>query len=181
MKKLILSFIGLTFFISATSQDKIVILHPIIGDTITLQEKKDYLLFPDIVDSVFNFGILHLTNNTFQLYVYQSKDPLIVQIDSSEIHQYKLNIEKLSEYYSNVSSDNSIESSESIMLNNNNTKNHTLHQSSISPTTLKRTLKEATRTQLLNNSADRQGITGKAKENYINTGGAGSIKLRKKK
>jgi hypothetical protein len=177
MKKIILSIIGLTFFISATSQDKIVILHSIVGDTITLKEKKDYLLFPDIVDSVFNFGILHLTNNTFQLYVYQSKDPLIVQIDSSEIHQYKLNIEKLSEYYSNVSSDNSIESSESIMLNNNNTKNPTLHQSSINPNTLK----EAKRNQLLNNSADNQGITGKAKENYINTGGAGSIKLRKKK
>jgi hypothetical protein len=181
MKKIILSIIGLIFIISATSQDKIVILHPIVGDTITLKEKTDYLLFPNVVDSVFNYGLLHLKNNTYQLHIYHSTDSLIVQIDSSDIYQYKQNIEKLAAYYSNDALDDRIESSESIMLNNNNTKNNSLNQSSISPTTLKRTLKEAERTQLLNNSADKQGLNGKERENYINTGGAGSIKLRKKK
>jgi hypothetical protein len=43
-------------------------LHPSVGDTIDLNEKLDYSLFPKVDNNNFVYAIIGFNNNNFQLY-----------------------------------------------------------------------------------------------------------------
>jgi hypothetical protein len=92
------------------AQDSIYILHPILGEFIDSTEKKDYYLFPEIVDTSFNYGFINKIEDVYFLNVVLfHKDSLYVKkIDTSELFQYKINIEKIHNYYLKLSSKDSI-------------------------------------------------------------------------
>ena len=76
------------------SQDSLFILHPILGEVIDKNEKKDYLLFPEIADSIFNYGYIQHAGNKYCLNSYLLSDSLLSRIiDTAEIQQYKINVE----------------------------------------------------------------------------------------
>ena len=105
---LLLSLIfSISFF--SRAQENIFVLHPILGDTIDAVEKTDYLLFPEINDSIFNYCIIKNRIGWFNVCVYLKEDSIITfQLDSSEINQYKVNIDKLYDYYSNLTTGDSL-------------------------------------------------------------------------
>lgn len=83
------------------SQDNLFVLHPIIGEIIDRNEKIDYLLFPEINDSIFSYCQIKQVEDKFFVNSYLSSDSIIiVQLNVSEINQYQKNIDKLYDYYS---------------------------------------------------------------------------------
>lgn len=137
MKKwIILIFLLLQNLLHCIAQDSIYILHPILGGYIDSTEKKDYFLFPEIVDTSFNYGFINKFGNNFFLNVFLfNKDSLYVkQIDTAELFQYRINIEKIQNYYLKLSLKDSLNNSDikgtlrgirsnSLNINNNNTIN----------------------------------------------------------
>jgi hypothetical protein len=95
------------------SQDNIAVLHPVVGKIIDNNEKTHYLSFPEIEDTVFNYGYIRQSENNYCLkYHLLSGSVLSRIIDTAEIQQYRLNIEKLSAYYSYLLDSNSLRGSE---------------------------------------------------------------------
>jgi len=90
---------GITF-----SQDTIFILHPSVGAIIDKYEKMNYLLFPEIKDTSFQYCYLKPLKGSYGLFSYFRNDSLSVsKIDSLDLSQYQIYISKLDDYYSNKS------------------------------------------------------------------------------
>lgn len=95
---IILLCIGLK---SITAQGKIVCIHPEIGDTLNLKEKKNYLLFPEISNDDFSYAFIRYLHNSYYLCTYFETDSSISKIDTSDLSSYYKHIEKMSAYYTN--------------------------------------------------------------------------------
>jgi len=181
MKKTTITLIILINWTLCFSQVEKIILHQVVGDTISLKEKIDYLLFPEIADTNFNYGLVRYINTSYYIISYFKSDSLIRQIDSTDIYNYHKNIEKLYAYYSNkTQSDNSSETSYVILTDSVN-KSQKLNTNYISPEMRKKIEYDANRYQRLNGEAQNQGLKGQDRQNYINTGGYGELKFKKKK
>lgn len=101
-------------------QDSIIIIHPQIGEIIDSSEKTDFLLFPEIPATYFKYGFIKNFDNTLYLCSFDLNDSISVrQIDTIEINQYKLNIDKLKVYYSNQQKNDSLEQIKTLILNLN--------------------------------------------------------------
>lgn len=81
MIKIIKLFFLFLMSFSCFSQSNIFVLHSVIGDTINKQEKKDYFLFPELNDSIFNYGQIHYKNGKYYLFVFSILDSIIKEID----------------------------------------------------------------------------------------------------
>jgi hypothetical protein len=85
-------------------------LHPSVGDTIDLNEKLDYSLFPKVDNNNFVYAIIGFNNNNFQLYtlleevvdeetglVLAYRDSLILK--QEQIIEEQQKIQKINAYY----------------------------------------------------------------------------------
>ena len=113
-KLIILLFLILLKQVYCFSQDSILILHPVIGEIIDNIEKKKYLLFTEIEDTVYSYAYIKFSDNKYYLNVSMTgpNAQYVKQLDTSEIHQYFINVVKLNEYFSNLANSDSIESSD---------------------------------------------------------------------
>ncbi len=171
-----LCILSMTF---AFSQGNLISLHPLIGDTVSYQEKIDYLLFTEVVDTNYLFGLLYSNDsNNYYLISYHSTDSAITKIDSGKISEYRLNIDKLYAFYTSQSKPDTIHEKGNLFLIDS--ISHGFNKNFISPEMSKQIGRDARRYQGLNNAADKQGLKGQDKENYINTGGYGEIRFKKK-
>ncbi len=169
MKRTFISIILLFISYFSFSQDKIFVLHPFIGDTIDNNEKNKFLLFPEINDSYFRFGLIHLiSNKKYLLYSYPdyNSSPKISEIDSLTIKEYARNIQKFIDYYTRLLRNpdlyqplSSPQKQKDLNVNLN-----------ISPEFYKKLASEVDRYQSLKGAAEQKGLWGKDKENYIKTG-----------
>jgi hypothetical protein len=162
----ILLFAGYLSF----SQDKIFVLHPFVGDTIDNYEKDKFLLFPEINDSYFRFGQIHLiADKKYLLYSYSDygSNPKISEIDSSMIKEYAGNIQKFIDYYTSLLKNPDLIHTPSNAKNQKDLKVNL----NISPEFYKKLASEIERVQHLKWNAEQKGLWGKDKENYIKTGG----------
>jgi|SRR5690554_1599808 len=94
-------------------------LHPAVGDTISLMEKIDYALFPEISNKQFAFLTITYAESRFYLKSYDSIS-MLISIDTAfieEIVEAQKNIEKINAYYSIKAEGNT--SSESVMFTKN--------------------------------------------------------------
>lgn len=100
-------FLIVSTFISAQG---LYPLHPSVGDTIDLNEKLDYSLFPKVENNNFVYAIIDFNNNNFQLYtlleeiideetglVLAYRDSLILK--QKQIIEEQQKIQKINAYY----------------------------------------------------------------------------------
>ncbi len=88
---------------SIMAQDNLLTINGLIGDTIDLNEKTEYYLFPDIPDSTYKFSYIKYADSLFILVTYFSGDTLQKRvIDTVEINSYRSNVVKLIKYYQYV-------------------------------------------------------------------------------
>jgi len=113
-KRIILLFFILLKLGYSYSQDSILVLHPVIGEIIDNFEKKKYLLFDEIEDADFNYALIKFSSNRYYLNLFRpdTNEPSVIQIDTSQIHQYYINVTKLNEYFFNLQNSDSIDISD---------------------------------------------------------------------
>ncbi len=74
-------------------------LHPSVGDTLSLVEKLDYSLFPNIPNKAFDYGFITFEENNYVLNVsFQEKLQKHV-LSKETIIEAQQNIEKINQYY----------------------------------------------------------------------------------
>ncbi len=168
MKTSILTLLLLSFSLTFFAQENIQ-LHPVIGDTISQNEKILFLLFPDIPDSSFQYATLqHKTDSIFILDEYVSNQHNKKELCFNELNYYKENIDKLLTYYASLN--NASHPNEQI---NSNTPLHYKTPIYISLTSdqLEKMTKEAKRYNALKLEAEEKGLWGTERDNYIKTKG----------
>ncbi len=179
MKTLTFLYVMISFCWFGFAQENIISLHPVVGDTINIKEKKDFLLFPDIPDSGFSYAVIKNKQGDYYVCSYYNTEYKEKQIDTTTMDQYYINVEKLSAYYSNQKSEDKGLESMNIKRLDPVDKRITTGDIIISPETRKKIGYESARYRGLNNSANDMGITGQEKKDYINSGGYYEIKLNK--
>ena len=179
MKAFLIFYTLFVFTISVFSQEKIIILHPVVGDTISFQEKMDYFLFKDIVDSNYQYGLIFFIDDDYYLVSYNDHDSLIIELDSMKIFEYHSNIDKLYNYYSSQSNIDSNQTKIDIFSPDYNSQS--INTNYLSPEMIKKIEKDSRRHRYLNNEADLNGLKGQEKENFINSVGYGDVNFKKKK
>ena len=133
------------------SQDTIFILHPSVGAMIDKYEKKDYLLFPEIKDTSFNYSFLKYLKGDYCLFSYFLNDSLsIIKVDSLELTQYQSNISKMDEYFSKRTKLDSLH-----LIEQTNSDNYKLKYDILTPNTIKDIKNEAIRNARLKEDEDR--------------------------
>lgn len=137
---------GITF-----SQDTIFILHPSVGAIIDKYEKMNYLLFPEIKDTSFQYCYLKPLKGNYGLFSYFHNDSLsITRIDSLDLSHYQTNISKLDEYFSNRSKTDSLR-----IIDQNNIDNPNLKFDILSPNMIKDIKNESLKNARLKEDEER--------------------------
>lgn len=84
------------------AQDSLIVLHKVVGDTIGKNEKRQYLLFPEIPDSTFEYCTISQKNGIYFITSrFRNNLTSATETNASTLNGYKVNIEKLHEYYYN--------------------------------------------------------------------------------
>lgn len=124
MKKLLYVFIFLFLpLANSFTQDTLLILHPVVGDTIDKNDKIDFSLFPEIDNSTFKHCFISYSAKKFNLNSYTLAGSVAVRpIDTTEIRQYMNNINILVDYYANEIKRDSIKNNENPSLSLNDRK-----------------------------------------------------------
>lgn len=99
MKKKIYLLVFLFLQQSAFAQDKLVVLHPLVGDTIDRSERDVFLLFPEITNSDFISATIQSRTDKFYLHALSITGLDIVEIDSMTLRQSREHVEKLLKYF----------------------------------------------------------------------------------
>ncbi len=150
-------------------QDKVISLHPVIGDTIDKNEKRNYLLFPEIDNASFETGQIILKNNVTYLCYQTGGNQQMKAIDSVKISEYQKNISKISAYFQSKTKSDTAQSNKVLNLKIQPTQQVDI--TFFTPEMRVAMEKEARRYNALKGKAEELGLWGKDKENYIQTGG----------
>ena len=133
------------------SQDTIFILHPSVGTIIDKYEKMNYLLFPEIKDTSFQYCYIKPLKGKYGLFSYFRNDSLsITKIDSLDLSQYQTYISKLDEYYSNKSKPDTLQS-----IDKKNIEFYNFKHDNLNPDMLKDIKNESIRNARLKEDEDR--------------------------
>jgi hypothetical protein len=181
MKKIFLAILLCITCDLAFSQDGIVVLHPAIGDTIFQNEKVDFLLFPEIADSTFQFGQILKMDGAYYLLYAAEEEFQSIELDTLDIHKYHTNICKLSAYFNSKEFENYDNLEENFRLNQAEIIPSIHNIRVVTPEMLEALPKEVRRYQHLKFSAEDMGLWGDAKEDYIKKGSYIEIYSSKKK
>lgn len=174
-KKLMLLLTSVVYSLSFQAQT--IILHPVVGDTIDLTEKKAYLLFPQFADSSFQHAWIEKKDGIMNLHSCLKGEIVTSVIDTLEMAECRMNIEKLSAFYaSQGQTDSTTNLSGSIIIKNKTTVSEKRNYE-LSPEMMDKIKREARRYAELNHEAQMQGLNGRAKEDYINTAGHMEIRI----
>ena len=129
-KRTLIVFLSFYAFTLIGQEDAPYPLHPSIGDTIDLEEKLDYSLFPVVPNNAFAYATIHYKKESFVLYINEgiSVDPMSglevettieLPITQEEIIESQKNIEKVNAYYRYLATDSTEKKAESDILKNN--------------------------------------------------------------
>lgn len=165
--KLLLASLLFSFCVQAQP----VILHPVVGDTIDLTEKRAYLLFPQFADSTFQYAWIEEKTGTFNLHACLKGGTVTSVMDTVEMDEFKMHIEKLSVYYASQGKPDSTTNKSGSIVIKNKPSGDDKRSYDLTPEMLDKIKREARRYAALNHEAQMQGLTGRAKDDYINTAG----------
>ncbi len=162
MKRILIVTILMAWKIStAFSQDTVYVLHPIIGELIDKQERKDYLLFTEFNDSSFYYCFVKYGNGKFYVTARFQKDSVEVEeVDLATLKQYHQNIEKLNQYYILKAKRNSSDRADNTRSYNDSKQvsSEELRKRIITPGTMNQINKEVIRDQRLKDDAERMNL-----------------------
>ncbi len=167
-KKILLVIFVLIAYV-AKCQTTIVPFNETIGDRIDSVEQQKYSLFADIIDSTTLNSELHKKGNNYFLVSYTVKDTTITAIDYEDIVFYRKLAEKIDGYSNQLSQTDSIQEQSLLVV-------HRPEQKITAPLTNdelnEKMRKEARRFQILKSEADRLGLQGLERQNYLDSGGS---------
>lgn len=144
----------------AFSQDTIFILHPSVGAVIDKNEKMNYILFPEIADTSFQYCFIKPLKGSYCIFSYFRNDSLsISSVDSLDLVKYQTNISKLNEYFSNQSKPDSLKSTDQVKKDN-----QTMKYDILSPNTIKDIKDETRRDARLKDDEERMNRYRKGNE-----------------
>lgn len=174
MKPLLTTAFLLLTAIFATAQQKPVVLHPVVGDTIDRTEKTAYLLFPQFADSVFGYAWIEDMGGNFVLHARLTDHVILVPFDTLQMAEYRMHVEKLSAWYASQAQDLPADSTISLVVKKRagEKQNYELTEEM-----WRKIKKEANHYAELSHQADMQGLSGRAREDYINTSGTTEIRF----
>lgn len=154
-----------------------VVLHPAVGDTVFLQSKNDYLLFPEVPNSDFDFGCLAFDGSAYTFTAHLGDQVQAVVVDSNTINTYRNNIEKLFAYYMNQTDPDSLAVGAWGVGDTLNpfpdVKTDYLNQE-----VREKIGRAARRYQQLYYQAIDKGLQGAERDNYVKTGGYHTIEFK---
>ena len=162
--KLILSLVLVVFFnSSAFSQDKLIVLHHVVGDTIDKHEQRNFILFSDILDQNFTSATIHFDDAKYTMHINSASGLKIVDIKKEDLVENAKHIDKLVAYFKFL-----VEKKDSLNIDLKNTSNYPIFQSEFLTNIQKQQIaKEAGIYFRLNQDAEERGLVGIEKENYI--------------
>ncbi len=176
LRNFLLLLLSIVFIYTASAQ-KIIELHPILGDTIDQIEKETYLLFPAIEDSLFDYGYIMTDSIDYFLHFHSSTGINSSTIDSDQITEGYMMVEKLSTYFGHKTNLDSVYRQESILLIEENENSKKVTTISVGPEMQKKIARDARNMQTRRNRADQQGLMGRDRERHMNNSGAMSITI----
>jgi hypothetical protein len=160
MKQFIIFLYGLIFSTNCLAQDSLFILHPLVGDTIDKTEKLNYLLFPSIKNVDFKYCYIILSNHQFFVNSHTLSDSVNIQpIDSAEIRQYIVNLDKFLAYYSNKAKNDSLKQAGKIDLNFNGYNSNYNNGQLVGEQSKERIIKEVERDNRMKSDVERANQT----------------------
>ena len=171
MKQISLTIVVCCFTCLLNAQQKIICLHPILGDTIDLTEKNTYLLFPEIESEGFQSGQIKKSGEQYYFEYISENNLNKDEVSIVKLKEYHTNVEKLLAYYEYIKNSNSNESN-SIVKKDTQEELQIHFKAKYDDVSFRRKLKkDAMRYQALKKQAELKGYSGVDKENYIKTGG----------
>ncbi len=169
MKNLFVSILFLVGSLSVFAQKELVILHPVVGDTIDLAEKQTYLLFADVDDSTYVYGQVMKEGDSYFLNVHSQSGEQLLEVDQLKLQEYHINIQKLLAYYSYLENPDQLKEAPLVVLNQKDTCALEMDIEYLSPKMKKKLRKDSDRYQDLKFDAEQKGYWGDDQENYIKT------------
>ena len=161
--RVILSLVLLTISLSVFSQEKLIVLHAVVGDTIDKQEQRDIGLFSDIIGQNFISATIHCENKKYVMHINSEQGLLIVSIKEEDIVENSKHIDKLVSYFKSLA-----EKQDSLDMGFKTNESLPKFQTELLNEEQKRKIaKEARAYFRLNQSAEQLGLSGLEKENYI--------------
>ena len=167
--RIIFFFIFISTTFCSWSQTTIIPFNETIGDVIDSVEQQKYSLFVDIIDSSIVHSELHKKGNNYFLVSYSEKDTTETSIDYEDIVFYRKLAEKIDGYSNELSQPDSTQEQSLLVINRPEQKitapltNDELNE---------KMRKEARRFQILKSEADRLGLQGLERQNYLDSGGS---------
>jgi hypothetical protein len=171
MKNLIVNILFLVSSLSAFAQKEVVILHPVMGDTIDLAEKQTYLLFADVDDSSFEFAQIMKEGDNYFLNVHSQSGNQLVEVDQSKLQEYHTNIQKLLAYYSYLENPDKLKMAALVVLNQKDTCALEMDIEYLSPKMRKKLKYDSYQYQTKKSTAEEMEFWVTDKSNYIHTSG----------
>ncbi len=158
MKQFIIIIFGLIFSADCFAQNTLFALHPLVGDTIDKAEKMNYYLFPSIKNDDFEYCYITQSDDQFFVNSYTLNDSIsIQQIDTSEIKQYKVNLDKFVAFYLNRAKNDSLKRAEKIDLYFNGVNPNYNNEQLVGEQSRERISKEVRRDNRMQSDAERAG------------------------
>ncbi len=138
------------------SQKNLYVLHPLVGDTIDKIEKIQYMLFQEIADSNFRHCYLTFSDGEYFVNTCTLNGSIhITQVDSSLINRYKVNIEKLNQYYLTRAKNDTGKIDKKMSIDDEILKVSNTNDKILTPNTKDKILNDIRNTNRLNNDAER--------------------------
>ncbi|RCW35245.1 hypothetical protein [Marinilabilia salmonicolor] len=172
-------FLVFVLFALPLKSQQPVVLHPVVGDTIDLIEKLDYLLFSDVPDSLFEQGVLIPDNQDYQLLVWHEGEVAKVDVSAEDFEMLSGNVEKLSAYYQQKAGKKGDSAEVHSPLITRDSIPMGLNIEWMSEQQINKMTKESRRYNQLKLEADEQGLMGYDRRKYIETGGRMEFPLAK--
>jgi len=117
MKRLTVILIVIVISFQCYAQDRLFVLHSLVGDTINRNEKLNYLLFSEINDSDFKYCTITHSNDGYFVHTTTINDSVAIkQVDLTEIREIVVKLDKVMEYYSAQAKQDSLKSANKLTL-----------------------------------------------------------------
>lgn len=180
MKNLIVFLIMFFVCTLSYSQSNLFVLHPLVGDTISKTEKIKFVLFPEIDNQNFQNGTITFSAEGYFLhYQTQGNEVATKQLSDSEISQYRINLDKLNEYYTNLSKNDSLKGKVKSVVEIKNVNDGEINKNLINDETKNKIVKEAIMDTRMKEDAEQ--LNQIKKGNDITGGGYIELFGKKKK
>ncbi len=163
MKIVLSCLFAFILYTSSFSQDKLIVLHSVIGDTIDQQEQSDFILFSDILDHSFVSATIHCENAKYVMHIHSVSGLKLVNIKEEDVLENSKHVDKLVQYFKFLT-----KKKDSLNINLRTADNWPKFQSELLDVAQKKKIaQEAREFFMVNQDAEECGLIGIDKENYI--------------